>query len=85
MDRFYVDYSSIFNNMPYNVPDIKQAIKNAGGKNVRTSRLNGWSNQPDVVTFSANIDDLRAIREEASAELGGLAAKWGLITVEKDW
>ena len=71
--------------MIYDVSNIKQAIKNAGGKNIRTSKLNGWSNQPDVVTFSANIDDLRAIREEASAELGGLAAEYGLITVEKDW
>lgn len=71
--------------MPYNVSNIKQAIKNAGGNNIRTSMLNGWSNQPDVVTFSANPNDVKEIGTKASMELGDLAAKWGLIIFEKEW
>lgn len=83
--RYYVDYSSIFNSMDYNVPKIKKAIENAGGKNIRTSMLHGWSNQPDVVTFSANSDDLKSINKKASTELGDLALTWGLILHEKNW
>lgn len=85
MTRYYVQNSSIFNTMTYDVPAIKKAIKNAGGKNIRTSRYMGWRNQPDVVTFSAQSNDIFEIETKASAELGGLAATWGLIIYEKDW
>ncbi|MCK4668171.1 hypothetical protein KAU33_15580 [Candidatus Dependentiae bacterium] len=85
MTRYYVHNSSIFDTMLYDVPAIKEAIKNAGGKNVRTSRYMGWSNQPDVVTFSASPNDIKLIGDKTSAELGGLAATWGLIIFEKEW
>jgi len=85
MIRYYVDYSSIFPGMEYNVSNIKKAIKNAGGKNIRTSMLHGWSNQPNVVTFSAHLNDVKSIEDKASAELGDLAATWGLRIYEKDW
>lgn len=85
MTRYYVHKSSIFDTMLYDVPAIKEAIKNAGGKNVRTSRYMGWSNQPDVVTFSADPDMISSIGESASLEIGDLAVTWGIIIHEKDW
>jgi hypothetical protein len=49
---------AIYNNGGYKLDLIKAAIKEAGGKNVRQANQFGWSNQPKVVTFSADRKEL---------------------------
>ncbi len=81
MERYYVANSSWFDTHPYDKRKIKAAVKRAGGKNVRESLAFGWSNQPEVVTFSAEPTQVRAIGKEVGDALG---TQWILIQ-EKDW
>jgi hypothetical protein len=57
MKRYYVYRSSWFDSHPYDIDKIKEAVKQGGGKNIRTANQFGWSNQPKVVTFSLGSKD----------------------------
>jgi hypothetical protein len=82
MKRYYVYWSSWFDNHPYDIDKIKEAVKQGGGKQIRTSNQFGWSNQPKVVCFNLNSDDdylstFKSIRKS-------LGTNWIVIS-EKDW
>lgn len=47
-ERFYIRWFY----PDYNINLLSRAVKQMGGKNVRTCRQFGWSNQPELVTFS---------------------------------
>jgi hypothetical protein len=79
MGRYYVDNSSYFDNHPYSKPKIISAVKKGGGTNVRTSKKNGWSNQPSVVTFESN--DKNKVSKAVEKALG---TQW-IIIRSKDW
>lgn len=66
MNRYYLHYSSIFDNPDnkYNLKTFADAIKVGGGKRIRIERQNGWSNQPNVVVFSASDSIYNAILRE---------------------
>ena len=83
--RYYLHYSSIFDNPNnnYDIDIFKIAIKNNGGKNIRTSNNYGWSNQPKVITFNADNDTLKDIKNELNKL--PLFEIWGCIIREKDW
>jgi len=82
--RFYLHHSSIFDN-PDNIYDInlfKKVIKNNGGKNIRTSNNYGWSNQPKIISFNANIGTLKDI--ENGLNKLPVFDTWGCIIFHKD-
>lgn len=79
--RYYVANSSYFDSHPYNKPRIAKAVKAGGGKNVRLSRYNGWSNQPQVVTFDAGEVTAKKVQKSVSR---ALKTPW-IIVREKDW
>ena len=79
MERYYVRWSSIFNTIPYDIDLIKKSVKRSGGKNIRTSKSFGWSNQPEVVTFSC--DNLYDVKTSLQKDLN---TEW-VIVLEKDW
>jgi hypothetical protein len=83
--RYTVTNSSIFNTEKYDIEKIKQAVKKAGGSNIRVSNNFGWSNQPKVVTFDASEFELNSINKAVSEELGGSAKTLGVIIREQDW
>jgi peptidoglycan hydrolase-like protein with peptidoglycan-binding domain len=39
------------------LPEIQSALRKAGAYNVRARNAYGWSNQPQVATFSAKSDN----------------------------
>lgn len=53
MARFSVKHSSWFDTHEYNISAISEAVKSAGGTNVRKKHSHGMRNQPHVVTFNA--------------------------------
>jgi len=57
INRYFVKNSSWFDSHPYDIEKIKEAVKQGGGKNIRTSNCFGWSNQPKVVTFNLGTND----------------------------
>lgn len=63
----------------YSTEELKPLVKAAGGQNVRTARLNGWSNQARVVTFSGYSREERAVKEALDS------AGYMTIVHEKDW
>lgn len=79
--RYYVTRSHYFDSHPYNTKNIANAVKRGGGTNVRTGKQFGWSNQPQVVTFSADsrkVDSiLRAVKQSVHTMY--------IIIREKDW
>lgn len=60
-------------------PELKRVVRDAGGKNVRTAHMNGWSNQPSVITFSGYSGEERAVRDALEA------AGFMVQVFEKDW
>ena len=71
MKRYYIAYSSIFGgSLSYSTRTIARAVKETGGKNVRTARQYGWSNQPNVVTFSADAGAIHSIGEHVTKTIG---------------
>lgn len=83
----YIKNSSIFDN-PNNKYDISlfiKTLKDAGARNVWTSPLYGWSNQPQVVLFNEN----ELSEEEAKDALNQLPVFkiWGVIIRDAylDW
>ncbi len=81
MKRFYVAWSSWFDTHEYNNEKIAEAVKESGGVRVMSAHAFGWSNQPKVVTFSANNDDLSAIKEAVGEATNTV---W-IIIQEKNW
>ena len=79
--RYYVDYSSVFDKMSYDIDLIKRAVKELGGHNIRTAKLMGWLCQPEVVTFNANDKEVTQITDGLNAALN---TQW-IIVREKDW
>jgi len=80
--RYYVDYSSVFGTrVRYRIIQIATAVRRAGGKNVRSSYLHGWSNQPKVVTFDAAPSQVTSIGKAVGQAVG---TPW-IIIHEKDW
>ena len=75
--RYYIARSSVFDTRPYPVATIAKAVRVAGGKNVRSARYQGWSNQPSVVTFSADGHSLGSIKNTVERVLG--LERWGVI------
>ncbi len=67
--RFYLKYSATFDYplFVYHTNLYKKTIKEAGGKNVRTSYQFGWSNQPKVVTWTGTAEINQAIDKALSA------------------
>lgn len=63
MMRWGLRHSAAFDYPPYtyHMEDYKEAIKAAGGVNVREAYQFGWSNQPRVVTWTGNSRINRAI------------------------
>lgn len=60
-------------------PELKQIVRDAGGANVRTARQFGWSNQPEVITFSGYTEAQRAVYD--ALDDAGYPAQ----VYEKDW
>lgn len=80
-ERAYLHRSSHFNTIPYRLEEYIKAMREAGVPLVRTSRLNGWRNQPKIVTFPASHE---ATVEAALRKLPEFA-KWGPIIHRKGW
>lgn len=78
--QFYVDNSSIFDSMKYDIPRITSILKAAGMKNIEAENKWGWGNQPEVVVFTGNP----AVAAKALEKLGGLAKKWGVQIRDRD-
>ena len=75
--RFYVKPSA---GMRWFGPEeVRDIVKKAGGKNVRTAMQFGWSNQPDVLTFSGYSAEERDVKN--ALEVAGIAA----LVLVKDW
>lgn len=73
--RFYVKPSGGACFEPSDVSPLVATI----GKNVRKARQFGWTNQPDVCTFSGYSEAARAVAD-ALDEAGFMA-----VVLEKDW
>ena len=88
MKRYYVRRSSWFDTHPYEIDKIKEAVKQGGGKQIRTSNCFGWSNQPKVVTFSLGSNDDYQSTETYLAIYKNLKksldTNW-IIVSEQDW
>lgn len=79
--RWYIPRSSYFDSHPYNVSKISNAVREAGGTNIRTSNYNGWSNQPKVVTFSLGTATTEKILHSVRKAVG---SDW-IIIQKKNW
>jgi hypothetical protein len=82
--RYYVPWSSWFNinSNPYDIDKIKAAVKKGGGKNIRTCNCYGWSNQPKVVTFTAETSE---IKENIMGCLKESHNTWAVYVYFKNW
>ena len=79
--RYFVDNSSWFDTHKYNKPQIKKAVKDGGGKNIRLSYNYGWSNQPKVVCFNADKSVKGTVEKSVKTAVG---TPW-IIVRKKDW
>ena len=79
--RYFIDNSSWFDVHKYNVPLIRNAVKEGGGKNIRLSYNYGWSNQPKVVCFNADKPVKEKVEKSVKKALG---TPW-IIVRKKDW
>jgi len=88
MKRYYVKQSSWFDTNTYDIDKIKEAVKQGGGKKIRTSNQFGWSNQPKVVCFDLGTTDDYQSTETYNNILKclqkSLDTPW-IILSEKDW
>lgn len=78
--RFSIKWSSWFDTHEYNIPAISEAVKSAGGTNVRKKHAHGWSNQPHIVTFGAKT--LEALQEIKSSVQKAVGTEWIIIDQE---
>lgn len=77
--RYYVAPAGGSCYAEWELDNIKALAKMAGGKNVRTVLQYGWSNQPEVVTFSGYSEEDRNVTKI-------LRDHGYMVTVhEKDW
>jgi hypothetical protein len=83
--RWYIHWSSVFDNPKnkYDIPKFIETVRLAGGKNIRTALSYGWSNQPRVVTFSADDE----VKDQIMIRLNELPVfqKLGCIVDRKLW
>ena len=85
LHRYYLVRSSIFDNpsVIYNIGEFGVSIEKAGGYDIKIENAEGWSNQPEVVTFLADEAKLPAIKK--SLDSLDVFKKWGCILRKKDW
>jgi hypothetical protein len=81
--RKYIAQSHVHDYSPYNATLYMARLKAIGAKRVRLARLNGWSNQPQVVTFEGDgiSETIIKIMFKQFPEF----RKWPPIIREKDW
>lgn len=63
----------------YDTEHLKILVKDAGGERPRTALLHGWSNQPEVVTFTASEGEIKEIEYRLMDRYPSA------IVYEKDW
>jgi hypothetical protein len=80
-NQYYVNWSSWFNAHKYDIEKIKEAAKKAGAERVRTGKQFGWSNQPDVVIFNSEGNNIKNIKNEIQKALD---TQWIIISA-KNW
>jgi hypothetical protein len=82
-DTYYVEWSAYFNDPTnkYDIDKIKEAIKKANGERIRTANQFGWSNQPKVVVFKTDEDNLKNIQKAVQDAIG----TEHIIISNKDW
>jgi hypothetical protein len=85
LKRFYLERSSLFDAPEniYNSGLFARAILENGGRNVGVDKKNGWSNQPEVVTFDALEESLKGIIDGLN-QLPPFKGR-GCIIHEQDW
>jgi len=81
--RKYIAQSHVHDYSPYNATLYAAQLKAMGVKRVRLARLNGWSNQPQVVTFEGEgiSETMIKMMFKRFPEF----AKWPVVIHEKDW
>jgi hypothetical protein len=88
LKRYYVTWSLWFCNHPYDIEKILKAVKQGGGKQIRTFNQFGWPNQPKVVCFNlgSNDDYLRTNTYNSILKClqESFETNWIIIS-EKDW
>lgn len=68
--EYYVEDSSWFDTHSYNHKTITKAVKDGGGDKVHLENKFGWSNQPEVVVFSANENNIDQIKKAVQKAVG---------------
>lgn len=82
--RQYISLSSQFNTFHYDALLYKRMLRQLGVKNVSLSRLNGLSNQPQVVTFPADSVDIEVLKISFS-RLPEFSDGRSIIIYDKGW
>lgn len=75
--EWVVENSSWFDSHPYDVEKIKLAVSSSGGTNTRLENAYGWSNQPEVVVFTAPESQISTIKQAVQEALG---TEWIIIS-----
>lgn len=81
--RKYIAQSHVHDYCVYNATLYAAQLRAMGVKNVRTARLNGWSNQPKVVTFDG--DGISETMIKLAFKRFPEFSKWPPVIHEKDW
>ena len=81
MRKYYVQWSCFFDCKRYNSEIMSYAVLNAGGMHPRLISQYGWDNQPEVVAFDANPENLAKIEAGLKETFD---TEW-LIVKEVDW
>lgn len=92
-ERFFIDYSSEFGVKSYDTVTIKKVLAMLGAKNIRTSPLHGWFNQPKVVTFTLGANDPLTYQRKLANDIPiieralgeALGLKYPAYVMRKDW
>jgi hypothetical protein len=68
MKRLYLAWSSIFDSPDnkYDAALFSRVLKEAGAREITIEPAYGWSNQPDVVTFDADVNQISRFVEKLS-------------------
>ena len=84
--EFYVPYSSIFHEIPYNTNKIIECLKNNPDIiSIHTENQYGWNNQPEVVVVKVMCEDLNKIKHDLVNKLQHcLGTEWVRLS-QKDW
>lgn len=82
--RQYISLSSQFNTFHYDAQLYKSMLRQLGVKNVCLSRLNGLSNQPQVVAFPIDSVDIEVLKISFS-RLPEFSDGRSIIIYDKGW